>query len=320
MLRRDFAVGLFAVLAAWGMLRAGGEEPTNPLRSPLMLNPPRQTFVALPEKRVESLISPVLESPEGEEIAYFEDAVDNQPPPPPNAGELPPRDWIAQGEQEEMGIPAEACELSCLERWAIVRQGHRDPSDPQRHFGFGEPLLDSSWRNRPWHVSAFAGGIMGDDLKSGEIELGGGFLAGARLGGDFDHYWGAETRLAFSNLNVTYPGFLNSTGSNVSLFDASLVHYPWGDARWRPYLTVGIGVAGYRYEDLFGTPIRATALTIPWGGGVKYLFSRNMALRFELLDNFSLAAGDRVDAMHNFSFTGGIEYHFGGRPTLYGNW
>ena len=39
------------------------------------------------------------------------------------------------------------------------------------------------------------GGISGDTLIAGQINQNGGFLGGMRLGWDYDHYWGLETRL-----------------------------------------------------------------------------------------------------------------------------
>ncbi len=161
---------------------------------------------------------------------------------------------------------------------------------------------------------------MGDELQEGLVEQGGGFLGGVRFGGDYDHFWGVESRLAFCNLNVTYPDATNSSSGSVSLFDVSLVHYPYGDTRWRPYLTAGMGVAGFNYEELSGRELNATAVAFPWGGGVKYLLTRDLAIRFDLIDNFTFAAGSKADSMHNLSFTGGLELHFGGRRTLYGSW
>jgi hypothetical protein len=200
------------------------------------------------------------------------------------------------------------------------RESHHHPDDPGRHRGLGDPLADSSWRNRPLYVSLFAGGLMGDELQAGEVEQGGGLIFGGRFGGDFDHYWGLETRLAFSELHVNYPGDLSSGKNSNSYFDASLLYYPLGDARWRPYLTAGFGITGYRYTDDEHQIIRTSALALPWGVGLKYLLTRHTAIRFEVIDNFSLPAGSKADMMHNISFTGGVEIHFGGRRTSYGSW
>jgi hypothetical protein len=196
---------------------------------------------------------------------------------------------------------------------------HHDPNDPHRHFGVGDPLIGTSWRNRPVYVSVFAGGLLGDELQAGVVEQGGGMIFGGRFGGDFDHYWGAEVRLAFSDLHVNYPGDVSSGKSSNSYFDASLLYYPLGDTRWRPYFTVGFGIAGYHYTDAEDRIIRTSAIAVPWGGGVKYLLTRHMALRFDVIDNFTFAAR-KADSMHNLMFTGGVEFRFGGRSVDYGGW
>jgi hypothetical protein len=220
------------------------------------------------------------------------------------------------GYEEE--LPPTPLELDWLHRFKRALSPHSHPDDPERHFGLGDPLTGTSWRNRPLYVSLFAGGLIGDELQTGVVEQGGGAIVGGRFGGDFDHYWGVETRLAFADLHVNYPGNFGSGKSSNSYFDASLLHYPWGDSRWRPYLAVGLGVAGYQYEELSGQQIRTSAVTIPWGAGLKYLLGRRTAVRFDLTDNFSLPSASNAAAMHNFSFTGGVEIHFGGRETRYG--
>jgi hypothetical protein len=216
-------------------------------------------------------------------------------------------------------LPPAAAELTWRDCFTRATLPHRHPNDPQRHLGLGEPLTNTSWRNRPLYVSLFAGGLIGDELQEGIVSQGGGFIAGGRFGGDFDHYWGLETRLAFSDVNTNFAA--GGYGqSRDSFFDASLLYYPWGDSRWRPYATIGLGVANYRYALADGTKISAGAMEVPWGGGVKYLFRPDIALRFDLIDNFSLEGGSRSDRMHNISFTGGIELRFGGRRTSYGSW
>jgi hypothetical protein len=217
-------------------------------------------------------------------------------------------------------LPAAANELTWRECITRACLPHRDPNDPQRHLGLGDPLTNTSWRNRPLYVSLFAGGLIGDELQEGIVSQGGGFMAGGRFGGDFDHYWGLETRLAFSDVQTNFAAGGGYGQSRDSFFDASLLYYPWGDSRWRPYATVGLGVANYRYALANGTKISASGMEIPWGGGLKYLLRPNLALRFDLIDNLSFEGGSRSDRMHNISFTGGIELRFGGRRTSYGSW
>jgi len=300
---------LVVALATLAALRAGGEEPVNPLRSSEPISQSPYDFGAI-------LAGYEEESAEPLELATGEATEPNAAQAPPPLPAMPqPGHWHEYHDEALPPTPTELMWFHCLARaWSP----HRHPNDPQRHYGVGEPLIGTSWRNRPLYVSLFAGGLLGDDLQEGEVEQGGGFIAGGRFGGDFDHYWGLETRLAFSDLHVNYPGETESGESSNSYFDASVLYYPWGDTRWRPYLTVGFGVANYKYADEDALDIRVTAVEVPWGGGLKYLLTRNVAIRFDLIDNFSFPAGSRADTMHNFSFTGGAEIHFGGRQTGYG--
>jgi hypothetical protein len=201
-----------------------------------------------------------------------------------------------------------------------VGGGHRDPDDPLRHFGVGEPLVGTSWRNRPWYLGGFMGGLIGDELQAGLVDQGGGFFAGARIGGDFDHYWGSELRFAMSDVNVNYPNVVRSDQSKITLFDANLLIYPLGDTRWRPFISLGFGVGSFKYRTEAGQEIHASTISLPFGGGVKYLIGRHWAARFEVMDNFTWDSGSHADSMHNISFTGGVEYHFGGWMKSYDPW
>jgi Outer membrane protein beta-barrel domain len=262
-----------------------------------------------------------LHGAQGSEIAhdpppFYPEAM---PPESISSHELPP-EAFGQIHRSPSACEPTPLEILWLHRFKHAFQGYRDPNDPSRHFGIGEPLVGTSWRNRPWYVSGFAGGLIGDDLQSSQVDQGGGFLAGGRFGGDFDHFWGAEIRLAFANVNVDYPGVTTAGQSRDSFFDANLLYYPLGDTRWRPYLLVGFGMASYNFENAVGAKSRGTAVEIPFGGGLKYYLGRNWAMRFDLIDNFSLASGDKIDLMHNLSFTGGLEFHFGGKYVDYGPW
>jgi hypothetical protein len=210
-------------------------------------------------------------------------------------------------------------------KWRIYTSplfAHNDPADPMRHHGWGEPLYGTSWRNRPWYVSPFVGGLIGDDIQKDAVRQGGNFFAGLRLGNDFDHFFGAETRLAFSDLSLSYPaaGFSTGKSSNIAMFDGSLLYYPLGDTRWRPYWTTGIGISSFHYFDSAGNKFRGSSMTIPFGGGLKVKIRPAIALRFDIVDNFAVGSGEILDKMHNVSFTGGFEWHFGGRTTNYYPW
>ena len=314
MMRAHRTAWLLVAFAALASLRAEAGEP---VRSAVKLRQRSNGAFALPAAQRESKAVTYLQTDGEPEEADPPEPFISQPLeglPPTTAAS--PDAWTGF----EPELPPAACDTPWYAYWQRARAPHRDPNDPERHFGIGDPLLNTSWRNRPLYVSLFTGGLIGDNLQEGLISQGGGFFAGGRFGGDFDHYWGVETRLAFSDLNLTYADGTGNGQSRDAFFDVDLLYYPWGDSRWRPYLTAGLGMASYRFQTRAGTRISASAMELPFGGGVKYLFTPNVALRFDLIDNFTFAGGSRVDSLHNISFTGGIEFRFGGRRTSYGSW
>ena len=192
--------------------------------------------------------------------------------------------------------------------------GHRLPKlkfefdlPETRHVGRGDPLVGTSWRNRPFHVDALSGAFFGGQLTGNGLEAQNGMLVGTRLGWDFNHYLGAELRLAQADVGLV--GRLDR--ADIRLYDVVVNYYPWGDARIRPFTTFGFGLAEYRFVDTNSLSIQESALSIPFGGGVKFFASRNLALRAELIDNLSLGSSV-VSTMNNLSLTGGIELRFGG--------
>jgi hypothetical protein len=193
---------------------------------------------------------------------------------------------------------------------------HRHPDDPARHVGKGHPLSGTSWRNRPLHVGWLVGTLEGGELSE-SVGQKNGLFGGYRLGWDFDHYWGTETRLAFANVKVDDARRPNNsrTAQNVH-WDVNLLYYPWGDARWRPFFSLGLGLANYRFGNADLAGVNSTVFAMPWGGGVKYYYQPWLALRFSLMDNMSFGGGG-VTGMHSVSATGGVEVRFGGSRTRY---
>ncbi|GIW94573.1 MAG: hypothetical protein KatS3mg110_2614 [Pirellulaceae bacterium] len=196
---------------------------------------------------------------------------------------------------------------------------YTDPNAPGRHVGLGEPLVGTSWLNRPLHVGWLVGAVAGDDLikqqEGQEADLFGGY----RIGWDSDHYWGWEYRLAFAR-----PDLVDAMAGESPRIarhwysDVHLVHYPWGDSRWRPFLSAGIGWANFRFTDTEGREFDEILLHLPLGAGLKYYVGRWMALRFDATDNIAVS-GSGLDTMHNWTFSVGVESHFGpGTPSRYG--
>ncbi|MEQ8787784.1 MAG: outer membrane beta-barrel protein [Pirellulaceae bacterium] len=190
------------------------------------------------------------------------------------------------------------------------------PVGDGRHRGIGDPLIGTSWLNRPYSVGVFTGGIFGGTLVPGNIDQRGGLLTGFRIGVDMNHYAGFETRVGFSRTDSL---FLTNGGTSTvddALLDANLLYYPLGDSHWRPFASIGLGAHRYEYYDTQYQKTVDTLMQMPIGLGVKYHLHNWMSVRFEVHDNLSFGQRD-LATMNNFSVTGGVEMRFGGRRTTY---
>jgi hypothetical protein len=193
----------------------------------------------------------------------------------------------------------------------------REEWERPRHMGRGEPMSGTSWLNRPYHVDWFVGGLFGDELIGGQLDQGNDAFGGVRLGWDCDHYWGVELRYAGGDLGMFDPAGSPINGfSRVRIVDLNVAYYPWGDARWRPYLTVGAGVSGFSFVDEVGGRFDETLLTLPFGFGLKYYMRYWLVLRADFLDNLALADSG-LNTMHNLSVSLGTEIRWGARPRSY---
>jgi hypothetical protein len=197
---------------------------------------------------------------------------------------------------------------------------HSDPNDPHRHIGLGQPLVGTSWRNRPLYFGTFVGGVMMDDLVPNRIYQNDTTFVGARLGFDFDHFWALEGRWAFARPDLadgaSRPFF---PASRDNFADVSLLYYPFGDARWRPYVLAGLGFTTFRFNDELGQRISEATLDVPLGLGLKYFYGPWFTLRFDFVDNLSVG-NSRLSGMHNISLMAGAEFRFGGRRPSYFPW
>ncbi len=189
-----------------------------------------------------------------------------------------------------------------------------------RHVGKGHPLEGTSWLNRPYHMDWFAGTMMGSDLINGEVSQSTGLFVGTRLGYDFDHYWGGELRFGWARNDIADGVNPNQRENRHFLWDADVLYYPWGDARFRPFLLAGVGLQSVHFGDQAGRAVGQTMFSIPLGGGLKYQWRRWLAFRFDLLNNIAFGSG-RVSTMGNWSLTFGMEGRFGHhRQTDYYPW
>ncbi len=185
---------------------------------------------------------------------------------------------------------------------------------------FADPLVGASWENMPYHIDWFLGVIRGTEIVANRIDQNVGVVGGFRLGWDFGCYWGLETRLGFSSLeDQPEDAPLYGSADKVVLWDTSLLYYPWGDSRLRPYWSLGLGLSEFQFSDEFGNPIRRNLMEMPIGIGVKYRWHDWVTLRADITDNLAFGSSG-LETMNNFSFTTGMEFHFGGWHKNYWPW
>ncbi len=217
---------------------------------------------------------------------------------------------------------APCAEQACAERPGVLGwMAHRLPHYSARHIGLGAPLMGTSWLNRPMYVGGFLGESFGSTLVSDELDMRSSLLGGGFLGYDLNHYWGGEIRLGLSSADVQYvPSGAEFGESHNAWFDLNLMYYPWGDSRWRPFATVGVGIGSYDCAGDYGVALDHTGLGLPLGLGVKYLCGKQLALRLDVRDNL-VFGGHGADTRHSWAVTGGFEFRWGWRSAAeYSPW
>lgn len=196
----------------------------------------------------------------------------------------------------------------------------RHSSRSPRFLGPGEPLISSSWRNRPFHVGWFVGGLFPGELISGRVDQETALFGGYRVGWDFDHYWGTEWRIGWSRpdlVNLQRPQ--SERSARLTVTDLDLLYYPWGDSAIRPFGMMGMGIINVDYRDDFGVRRDETLFGLPLGIGMKHHYRRWLSWRAELLYNLAFG-GATVSTQPNFTMTFGVEVHFGGKHPSYYPW
>ena len=200
--------------------------------------------------------------------------------------------------------------------WADLRERLRPKhsSTDGRATGKGIPLRTTSWLNRPYEFGLDTGAFIMGKRASGNNARNNDLMAAAHLGADWDHYWGAQARIAWST-----PEFVSSvdstsqTSDSILIYDVSLLYYPWGDSRIRPYYRLGLGLTDLDFINNDGIREDNTMLTMPLGIGIKYQSERWLAIRAEAVDHFTWGQNS-ASSMQNFTLTLGFEWRYGGRP------
>ncbi len=260
-------------------------------------------------------------------------SVPAQPVPPPGtpgrffdpvrqpAVPLPRLGYVARGQKlrdtllaDSAGSPDVSRSESSQDPTPLTRPAFFGRPRPRallsRHRGLGIPLQRTSWRNRPWYAGWQIGSLHGSDLVAGAVSQRTAVTGGYWIGYDFDHYWGAELNWSFAYPELSDTVWNIERSAGLQFWDFDLLHYPWGDARYRPYFKTGLGVTGVHFEDERQRYFNRGLVTIPLGFGLKYYWKRWLALRFDVTDRIALGAG-RVATIHHWSIVGGIEWRFG---------
>ena len=225
-------------------------------------------------------------------------------------------------------------ESICEECPEEMHISHRDllPFDWFRHFGFrhssshgrsigkGLPLKGTSWLNRPYHCDLFLGPLLGDDLIKNRVSQTNVLLGGLRLGWDFDYYWGSEWRIGWANPNADFTTpLIEPNDVKFLISDVSVIYYPWGDSKVRPYWLLGAGFTRLEFTDDLDLNQYSNLFTMPFGGGIRFRQHPWLAWRLEVVDNLAFGA-DNIDTMNNISLTASMEMRFGAKPATYWPW
>lgn len=202
---------------------------------------------------------------------------------------------------------------SPYKHWLVDQLMLRHSGTHGRAMGPGTPLRGTSWLNRPFSYGIDVGSLLITSDPADNIDSNNDVLLAFNIGWDWDHYWGAQFRLTWST-----PDFNNSlqptlpASDNLFIGDMSVLYYPWGDSRLRPYYRVGMGLTDIEYTQDNGLRRQDTLFTVPFGIGAKYQMQRWVVWRIEVADNWAFGQNGTSD-LHNFTLSTGIEWRFGSR-------
>ncbi|MEM8865962.1 MAG: outer membrane beta-barrel protein [Planctomycetota bacterium] len=204
--------------------------------------------------------------------------------------------------------------------WVVDWLGRRHSSTHGRAIGPGQPLRGTSWLNRPYEIAAEFGALVMTDRPSQDVRSGNDLFAAIHAGWDWDHYWGGQVRVGWSTPELDNPSIVGEeTSDNLFIFDTSVLYYPWGDSRTRPYLRVGVGLTDLEFTNSQNVRQAEHLFTVPLAIGIKHQMRRTMAWRAEFANNWAIGANE-ADSINNITLTFGLEGRFGGRSASYWAW
>lgn len=227
----------------------------------------------------------------------------------------------------------DAWDHSCDECWQVENElgyeheplyfrwlGGRNSATHGRAIGAGQPLRGTSWLNRPYEVTFEFGALVMVGEPASGVDPANDLFAAIQAGWDWDHYWGGQIRVGWSTPQLDDgSAATNAQRDNLFIGDVSVVYYPWGDSRIRPYTRLGVGLTDIEYTSPSRGRQQENLFTIPLAIGVKYQFRRWAAWRAEFANNVAIAPNG-AETFDNMTLTFGYESRFGGRPTGYWAW
>jgi hypothetical protein len=189
-----------------------------------------------------------------------------------------------------------------------------------RNVGMGEPLVGTSWLNRPYYVGFDYGTLWVTQPPIDEVRTDTDFYGGLYAGCELDYYWGVELSVQRATpelVNLRAPNAVR--GDREMIWTANLMYYPWGDAWFRPYWRTGIGGMAIDFPNNSGVRLDETLWAFPIGVGMKWPLERWLAARAELTDQIGIG-NSGIDMQHDLTFTFALEWRLGARPRSYWPW
>jgi len=259
------------------------------------------------------------------EMDYSDDAVEFDP----STGEMldpaidPGLPYVMQpegGAFQPAGFMTPPDEPPPTYRSWMTRFGFRHSYTHGRNVGWGQPLVGSSWLNRPHYTGASLGPMWLTKRLEDSVGRDADVIGTVFYGWEWDYYWGSEFQYAYATPELVNTAADDSSQSRrLVSWNYSFMYYPWGDSELRPYWRLGVGDTKFDFPTEDGSRSDEWLFTTPFGVGLKYPFRRWLAGRIEFTDQFSWG-GHGVATQHNLTLNFGLECRFGGKRKAYWPW
>ena len=126
--------------------------------------------------------------------------------------------------------------------------------------------------------------MIGYQWQTGGIPLEDGYQTALTLGYCFSDHIEGEFELTYGQANYygdAWPWYVTQT-NHINTFRASLL-YNWNVNKWSPYVKLGLGKLALQWRDTSDAIYHWNYdTTLQFGGGFRYFFNKNWALRGEV--------------------------------------